>query len=166
METAFNNTTRFSAFKVAQALNLTFKTRHEENMSRKHINHGNNTKAVNTLSTQKNVRIHELLDYIRKGRIMEAMHEFYDEEVVMEEPAYGKTVGLHANLVREQQFVDSIAEFKGFETPAVMIGNESSSYENIMDWTSSDCREIHVEQVAVQRWRNGKIFHERFYYNT
>ncbi len=118
------------------------------------------------MKTQQNVRIHELLDYVRNGRIMDAMQEFYDDEVVMEEPAYGKTVGLAANLAREQQFVDSVAQFKGFETPAVTVGNDRSCYENIMDWTGSDGTEVHVEQVAVQRWRDGKIVHERFYYST
>ena len=118
------------------------------------------------MSTQQNVRIHELLDYVSNGRIMEAMQEFYDEEVVMEEPAYGKTAGLPANLAREQQFVDSVAQFKGFETPVVTVGDDSSCYENIMDWIGTDGKEVHVEQVAVQRWRDGKIVHERFYYNT
>ena len=117
------------------------------------------------MSTEQSVRIHELLDYIRNGRIMDAMREFYDDDVVMEEPAYGKTVGLAANLTREQQFVDSIKEFKGFEAPAVTVGDETSCYENAMDWTTTDGKDIHVEQVAVQRWQGGKIVHERFYYN-
>ena len=112
----------------------------------------------------KQVRINELLDYIRAGRIMDAMHEFYAEDVVMEEPAYGKTVGLEANLKREQKFVEGVAEFKKFEAvPAV--GENFSSYENVMEWTSTDGEEMHIEQVAVQHWKDGKIFYERFYYN-
>lgn len=118
------------------------------------------------MSSNENVRIHELLDYIRNGRIMDAMNEFYDDEVVMEEPAYGKTTGLAANLTREQQFVDSVAAFQGFETPAVTVSDDSSCYENVMDWTDTEGQAVHVEQVAVQKWRNGKIVHERFYYAT
>lgn len=75
------------------------------------------------MSNDQNVRIHELLDCIRDGRIMEAMQEFYDEQVVMEEPACGRTVGLGAHLSREQQFVDSVAEFKKFEAPVVTVGD-------------------------------------------
>lgn len=112
----------------------------------------------------KQVRINELLDYIRAGRIMHAMHEFYAEDVVMEEPAYGRTVGLEANLEREQKFVESVAEFKKFEAiPAV--GENFSSYENVMEWTSTDGEEMNIEQVAVQHWKDGKIVYERFYYN-
>ena len=81
------------------------------------------------------------------------------------QPSYGKTVGLAANLEREQAFVDSVAEFKTFEArPA--IGENFSSYENVMEWTSKDGQEIRVEQVAVQHWRDGKIYYERFYYDN
>ncbi len=117
------------------------------------------------MATQQTVRVHELLDFIRNGRIMDAMQEFYDTDVVMEEPAYGKTVGLLANLEREQKFVDSVAEFKKFEAPAVCVGDDASCYENVMEWTTTDGQEIHVEQVAVQQWRDGKIVQERFYYS-
>ncbi len=112
-----------------------------------------------------NVRIHELLDYIRNGRIMDAMNEFYADDVVMEEPAYGKTVGLEANLGREQKFVDSVSEFKAFQADRVAVGEDFSFYENAMDWVDVNGNAIHVEQVVVAQWRGGKIVHERFYYD-
>ena len=116
--------------------------------------------------SDNNVRIHELLDYVRQGRIMDAMKEFYADDVVMTEPAYGDTVGLAANLEREQKFVDSVKAFKNFEAPAVAVGDGVSLYENVMDWTDVNDNDIHVEQVAVQKWKDGKIVHERFYYAT
>ncbi|MFN3167545.1 MAG: nuclear transport factor 2 family protein [Phycisphaeraceae bacterium] len=116
--------------------------------------------------SDQNVRIHQLIEYVRNGRIMEAMNEFYADDVVMEEPAYGKTVGLAANLDREQQFVDSVKQFKSFEAPAVAVGDGVSVYENVMDWTDIEGNDVHVEQVAVQTWKDGKIVHERFYYST
>ena len=115
---------------------------------------------------ENQVRIHELLDYVRQGRIMDAMREFYAEDVVMEEPAYGKTVGLAANLEREQKFVDSVKEFKNFETPRVSVGDGVSIYENVMDWVDVNDNPVHVEQVAVATWKDGKIIEERFYYDT
>ena len=69
-----------------------------------------------------NVRIRELLDFIRQGRVMDAMRKFYSDDCVMEEPAYGKTVGLAANLEREQKFVDSVQDITLFEAnPGVGI---------------------------------------------
>ncbi len=112
-----------------------------------------------------NVRLPELLDYIRNGRIMDAMREFYADDVVMTEPAYGDTVGLAANLEREQKFVDGVAAFKNFTADKVAVGDGVGFYENVMDWTTKDGQDIHVEQVVVQQWRDGKIVHERFYYD-
>lgn len=112
------------------------------------------------------VRIHELLDHVRQGRIMDAMKEFYADDVVMAEPAH-TCEGLAANLEREQAFVDSVAEFKGFETPSVAIDGDVSIYENVMDWVGTDGKTYHVEQVSVARWNaDGKITHERFYYDA
>jgi len=116
--------------------------------------------------SDSNIRIHELLDTVQNGRIMDAMKEFYAEEVVMTEPAYGETVGLAANLEREQKFVDSVKAFKNFEASAIAVGDGVAMYENVMDWTTTDDQDIHVEQVVVQQWRGGKIVHERFYYAT
>ncbi|MEM7681002.1 MAG: SnoaL-like domain-containing protein [Planctomycetota bacterium] len=111
-------------------------------------------------------RIHELLDYVRNGRIMDAMKEFYADNVVMNEPAYGDSVGLAYNLEREQKFVDSVQEFKGFETPAVAVDGDTSIYQNVMDWVGVDGKDYHVEKVVVAQWNDqGKITHERFYYD-
>ncbi|MCZ6836582.1 MAG: hypothetical protein O7G85_12470 [Planctomycetota bacterium] len=120
-----------------------------------------------TTSTQHDLeaRLNDLFDHIRNGRIMDAMNEFYDEHVVMNEPAYGDTVGLAANLEREQGFVDSVKEFKNFEVVASGVGDNVTFYENVMDWISQDDQEIHVEQLVVAKWKDGKIVHERFYYN-
>jgi DNA-binding transcriptional regulator LsrR (DeoR family) len=118
-------------------------------------------------ATQTNLqtRIEDLLDYIRTGRIMDAMHEFYDDSLTMTEPAYGDTVGLAANIIREQAFVDSVKEWKNFDVTAISVGDDVTSYEAVMDWVNTDGDDIHVEQVSVAKWKDGKIVHERFYYN-
>ncbi len=113
-----------------------------------------------------NVRIKEMLEYLAQGRIMDAMREFYADDVVMEEPAYGATVGLAANLEREEAFVASVQEFKNFEASKVGIGDDVSLYENVMDWVDVEGNNVHVEQVVVAQWRDGKIVHERFYYDS
>lgn len=117
-------------------------------------------------TTLTNVRLNELLDYVRQGRILDAMTEFYADNVIMSEPAYGDTVGLAANIEREKKFVASVKEFKNFQVPHVAIDEETGHafYENVMDWIGVDGKPYHVEQVSVQQWKNGKIVSERFYY--
>ena len=118
------------------------------------------------MSEHQNVRLDDLLHYVREGKILEAMSEFYADNVIMEEPAYGTTIGLPANIKREKQFVESVKEFRNFQTPHVAVGPNTAMYENIMDWVGTDGKDHHVEQVSVQTWKNGKIIHERFYYSA
>lgn len=112
----------------------------------------------------KNVRIEELIETVQQGRVMDAMNEFYAHDCHMEEPAYGATVGLPANLEREQKFVDSVKEFKSFEVKNLTISGDTAMYENVMEWVDVNGQEIRIEQVAVQEWKDGKIVRERFYY--
>lgn len=116
------------------------------------------------MSTQahENVRLHDLLHLFREGRIVDAMKEFYADNVIMEVPA-GATRGLDANIEREQRFLESVREFRNFQVPRLAMGPNTAMYENIIDWTGTDGREHHLEQVAVQTWKNGKIIHERVY---
>ena len=117
-----------------------------------------------TATTTRNVRIDELIDYIRQGKILEAMKEFYADDVVMTEP-YHTTKGLAANIEREKAFLAGVKEWKNFEVKATVIGGDVSMSEQVMDWVNTDGTAVHGEQVAVARWKNGKIVHERFYYN-
>ena len=50
-------------------------------------------------------RLNDLLGYIRQGKIIEAMNEFYDRDTVMQDNANPPTKGLAANVEREKQFM-------------------------------------------------------------
>jgi ketosteroid isomerase-like protein len=111
-------------------------------------------------------RLQQLIGYIREGRILDAINEFYAEDTQMQENANTPTVGLAANLEREQQFLKGVKEWRDSQFKVVGAGDDVTFYEGVFDWVATDGTPVHVEQVAVQRWRNGKIIHERFYYDT
>ena len=111
-------------------------------------------------------RVRELIGYITTGHIIEAIHEFYEKDVKMQENTNEPTVGLAANLEREKQFLSSVKEWKGSAVKAVGVDDDASVVEWVFDWIATDGTPVHREQVAVARWRDGKIVHERFYYDT
>lgn len=111
-------------------------------------------------------RLEELLSYIREGRILDAINEFYAEDVAMQENNFIPTVGRQANYVREKQFLDSVKEWKNFEVTATGAGDNVTFYETVMDWVTTDDTPVHVEQVVVAKWQDGKIIHERFYHQS
>src|SRR5262245_66172458 len=111
-------------------------------------------------------RLNDLFGYIRQGKVIEAMNEFYDQDAVMQENANPPTKGLDANVEREKQFMSSVKEWRGFTVTASGVGDNMTFYESASDFVTTDGVAGHVEQVSVAKWRNGKIVHERFYYDT
>ena len=110
-------------------------------------------------------RLRELIQYIKTGRIIEAMHEFYDKDVQMQDNANPPTAGLAANIERENQFLSSVKEWKGSAVKAIAVDSDASFVEWVFDWIATDGTPVHREQVAAAKWRNGKTTHERFYYD-
>ena len=110
--------------------------------------------------------LNNLLSYIRQGKIIEAMNEFYDKDTVMQDNANPPTKGLTANIEREKQFMSGVKEWKGFNVTAFAVGGDVTFYECTLDFIATSGQAVHMEQVSVAKWRNGKIVQERFYYDT
>lgn len=111
-------------------------------------------------------RLNDLIGHIRQGTIIEAMNECYDRDAVMQDNANPPTKGLAANLEREKQFLSGVKEWKGFTVTATGVGENATFYESAMDFITTGGQAVHLGQVAVAKWNNGKIVHERFYYDT
>jgi len=94
------------------------------------------------------------------------MNEFYDKDTVMQDNANVPTKGLAANIEREKQFMNGVKEWKGFNVTASAAGDDVTFYECTMDFIGTNGQPVHMEQVSVAKWKNGKIIHERFYYDT
>lgn len=120
-----------------------------------------------SISTAINLqdKLEDLFAYIRQGRILDAINEFYAENAAMQENDEPPTVGRKANLEREKQFLSTVKEWKRFEVTAKGVGDDVTFYETVMDWIATDGNPVHVEQVVVAKWQDGRITHERYYHN-
>ncbi len=103
---------------------------------------------------------------VLEGRILDAIDQFYAEDVVMQENNAAGTVGKPANREREIQFLDSIEQFHGAQLLGSATHGDRSYSEWVLDITFKGGIRVKMEQVAARRWRNGQIVHERFYYNA
>ena len=126
------------------------------------------TTTNTTTSSDLAARVRDLVSYIQNGRIIEAMNEFYADDVRMQENNNPPTVGLAANVERERQFVNSVRQWKGFTVEAVAVdANRSKTLvQSTLEFDGVDGKNYRSDQVAVQTWRDGKIVHEKFYYDT
>lgn len=111
-------------------------------------------------------RAKELQSYIQSGRIIDAMNEFYAHDCAMQENAAAPCIGLAVNIEREQKFLSAVKEWKGYTVKALAASGDVSIVESAMEFVNTEGKHIKLEQVSVQRWKDGKIVHERFYYNA
>jgi SnoaL-like domain len=101
---------------------------------------------------------------VSQGKAMEAFEKYYADDVVMQENETPATVGKAANRARELDFFSKVAEFRAAELKAVAFGEDVIISEWFLDYTHQEWGKVTHDQVSVQRWKDGKVIHERFYY--
>jgi hypothetical protein len=97
----------------------------------------------------------------RKSR--EAFLEYYDENVVAQENDDAERVGREPWMQLRLGFETKIKQFT-----ARVLANAANGDTSFSEWEIDAEIEgmgaIHTIQVAVRRWKNGRIVRERFYH--
>jgi len=107
-----------------------------------------------------------LVKMVGEGKIMDAFEKYYADNVIMQENENTPRVGKDVNREYEKAFVGGIIEFHNAKTLGVAVGDNYSTVESFMDVTHKDWGRVARTQVAVQKWENGKIINEKFYYDS
>jgi len=109
----------------------------------------------------------ELQKMIGQGQMMEAFEKFYADDVVVVE-ANGETrKGKDSQRQAIKEWQGTITEMHGGGVGAITSNEDTgvSCVESWVDVSMKDGNRIKMEEVAVQKWKDGQIVHERFYYN-
>ena len=110
--------------------------------------------------------VDQLNQMILEGKTLEAFEKFYHDDVVMQDNDYPARVGKDVNRQYEESFVNGLTEFRGAKVLHTVISDDIAAVEWWMDLTHKDFGTRNYRQLAVQRWKNGKIVEEKFYYNN
>ena len=108
----------------------------------------------------------ELYEMIGAGKTPEAFEKYYDEDVVMQELGEEPRVGKAVNRKVGEEWRASVKEMHGGGTTNI-TSNEKTGVTMVESWvdlTFLDGNRVKWEQVAVQKWKDGKIVHEKFYH--
>ena len=103
--------------------------------------------------------------------IFEAVDTYYHDDVTIVE-ANGDTFhGAETQKGRIQEWMASVeeihsSEIKGMAAHETSPGTGVVFVEVAMDISFKGMGRGPFEEVAVQRWEDGKVVHERFYYNV
>ena len=107
----------------------------------------------------------QLNEMILTGKALEAFEKFYSDDVVMQENSEEPRKGKAVNREYEQQFFASLAEWHDGKIVNSAVNGDTSFSEWYMDVSFKNGFRMKAAQVAVRKWKDGKIVHERFFYN-
>lgn len=110
----------------------------------------------------------DLQAWIAQGKSMEALDNFYADNVQVTEMPTGEVRdGKEAQRAAIQQWFGMVKEMhaSGCKSITADETNQVSTAETWFDCTFADGNRRTMEEVAVQQWQDGKIVAEKFYYN-
>ena len=113
---------------------------------------------------EENVR--DILGMIQAGQLLEGLRKYYSEDVVMQENSNTPTEGLQANIERETEFLANVKTWNGITIKGIAVNDGVAFVECVLDLVNVNDQRVVMEQVAVQRWKDGKVVSERFYYDA
>jgi hypothetical protein len=124
------------------------------------------TAAVKAADLQ--ARVQDLNRMSLEGDLLGAHDKHYADDVVQQENESEPTVGKAANRRREEEFLTNVTRFRGAKVKAVAVNaaTDTTMVEWVFDYDHRAWGTRTYHQVAVQRWRDGLIVHERFYYGS
>jgi len=109
----------------------------------------------------------QLYAMLGQGQAAEAFEKYYADNCVVVEANGEVREGKEAQRKAIQQWFSMVEEHHGGGVGAI-TANEESGVACVESWTDITIggHRNKMEEVAVQKWENGQIVHERFYYNV
>ena len=104
---------------------------------------------------------------LAQGKLLEAFDKYYADDVVMTEPR-GTREGKQTCRKYEEHFLDSVESFHDMGVTAMAADDAQGKVliETWMELTFKGAERVRMEQAVVQTWKDGKVVHERFYYDN
>ena len=107
----------------------------------------------------------DLIQLIENGMMLEAIMRYYDENVTTQENVSPPTVGREEVCKGEALFFASLLSVK-FTLASFIVEGDRAAINWVFEYTTADGQRYRMDEIAYQTWRNGKIVHERYVYDT
>ncbi len=112
-----------------------------------------------------NERVRDLNNLVAEFRYPEAFDKFYDESLLNYENEQAPMVGLQAEREAMAHFLNAVTN-QSAELKTVIVADDTSVSEWLYDFTHKDWGPRRYTQITVQRWKAGKVIHQRHHYAT
>ena len=109
-------------------------------------------------------KVKELNQLIQEFRYPEALDKFYHPDLKTQENEDEPIVGLDAYREAGKKFTGAISNYSA-EVKNVIISDQMSVVEWHYQFDHAQMGRWDRLQLSVQRWKDGKIIHERHHWN-
>lgn len=111
--------------------------------------------------------VNEMNKMILEGNLLGAFDKFYADNIVMQDNESPARNGKKECREFEEAFVNNLTAFRGASLKNVFVSEEAgvAAIEWEFDYSHKEWGDRKYTQVAVQRWKDGKIVSEKFVYN-
>ena len=100
---------------------------------------------------------------VENGRFVEALQRYYHPSAVVLENQQKSRTGLDALIENEQLVLNTFTVVDG-RALQVLVDGDRVAIQWRFDF-SNDVARVSLDEMALQQWSDGKIVHERFYYD-
>ena len=111
-------------------------------------------------------KVGDFNDLLLQGRDLEAMENFYDDEVEVWENDCGAVKGKSQAIQIKKEFLSTISELYCAKPLKVTVGEGTTMVEWHLSYELEEGLKKDLTRVAVQEWKDGRIIREMFYYQT
>ncbi|WP_019465276.1 nuclear transport factor 2 family protein [Dyella japonica] len=107
--------------------------------------------------------VSSFVSLVESGRFIEALQRYYHPAAVVWENRQQSRIGLDALIENEHLVLNRFTTVTARALHVLVDGEHVS-----INWRfefSNEAAHVTLDEVAVQQWVDGKIVHERFYYD-
>ena len=107
--------------------------------------------------------VHTFVSLVESGQFIDALQRFYHPNAVVWENQQQSRTGLDALIENERMVLSRFAAVTAHAAQVLVEGDRV-----VINWRfefSSGDVNVRLDEIALQQWADGKIVHERFYYD-
>ncbi|MBN8838810.1 MAG: ester cyclase [Sphingomonadales bacterium] len=105
-----------------------------------------------------------LIEMVERGEFIEAFPRFYAVDAEMQENDNPPRVGIDALIANERMMLAAFPQVQARALSRFVSGDQA-----VIRWTfefvAPHGATIRLDELTLQTWRDGRIVHEKFYYD-
>jgi hypothetical protein len=109
-------------------------------------------------------RVAAFVAIIEKKQFLEAIPEFYAEDMTAQENNEPPRIGRAAQVANETRAL-AVMRFEESRAASYLVDGDRVAIHYVMDIVAADGTRCHLEEIAYQTWREDRIVSERYFYD-